>query len=118
MVLGQMTLWFFVWGVLVVTLKFSRAPHPEWLAPGVFGVDLLACLVGLRERCCRPAFEKSAPVTPTSMPAAAKAKTAAPVAAVAVAPEPAPEKMASTESAIDALRKARERAQRRTDQEP
>jgi hypothetical protein len=44
-------------------------------------------------------------------------KTDVPVAAAPAEPKPAPEKPASAESAIDALRKARERAQRRTDKE-
>jgi len=53
----------------------------------------------------------------TSAPAAGKSKTAVSVAAARAEPKPAPGKPASAESAIDALRKARERAQRRTDKE-
>ncbi len=56
----------------------------------------------------KPARRTSAPVA---------AKTTAPVSAAPAETQPAPEKPASTESAIDALRKARERAQRRTDKE-
>jgi hypothetical protein len=57
------------------------------------------------------------PAHKTISPAAAKTKTASPVPAAPVEPKPAPDKPASTESAIDALRKARERAQRRTDKD-
>ncbi|HEY5042391.1 MAG TPA: VWA domain-containing protein [Verrucomicrobiae bacterium] len=53
----------------------------------------------------------------TTAPIVARTKTAKPVTAAPAEPKPAPEKPASTESAIDALRKARERAQRRTDKE-
>lgn len=57
-VVQQMTLWFFVWGVFVLAMKFARAPHTEWLGLGVFGFAPIALLVGLRERRRRPAFEK------------------------------------------------------------
>jgi Mg-chelatase subunit ChlD len=57
------------------------------------------------------------PARRATAPAAAKDKTAEPVSAAPAAPKPVPEKPASTVSAIDALRKARERAQRRTDKE-
>jgi len=56
------------------------------------------------------------PARTTAMPAAAKAKAAAPAAASAtVETKPVAEKPASADSAIDAMRKARERAQRRTE---
>jgi hypothetical protein len=57
------------------------------------------------------------PVRPATMPVAVKTKTDAPVSIPVAKTKPAPEKPASTESAIDTLRKARERAQRRTDKE-
>ncbi len=57
------------------------------------------------------------PVPTTAASAVAKTKTAAPVSAAVVEPKPAPQNVASTESAIDALRKARERARNRTDKE-
>jgi Mg-chelatase subunit ChlD len=57
------------------------------------------------------------PARTTISPAIAKTKTAAPVSTTPAEAKPAPEKPASTESAIDALRKARERAQRRTDKD-
>ena len=47
----------------------------------------------------------------------AKTKPAAPVSTAPAETKPAPEKPASMESAIDALRKARERAHKRTDKE-
>ena len=45
----------------------------------------------------------------------AKTKPAAPVSTAPAETKPAPEKPANTESNIDALRKARERAHKRTD---
>jgi hypothetical protein len=57
------------------------------------------------------------PVPSPSAPVIAKAAPAAPVAATRPEPKPVPAKPASTESAIDALRKARERARSRTDKE-
>ncbi len=57
------------------------------------------------------------PARKTSAPVVSPAKSAAPVATVPAAPKPAPEKMASADSAIDALRKARERAHKRTDKD-
>ncbi len=57
-VVQQMTLWFFVWGVFVLAMKFTRAPHSEWLAFGLFGFVPIAVIVALRERRRRPAFEK------------------------------------------------------------
>jgi hypothetical protein len=57
------------------------------------------------------------PARSATAPAAVKIKTAAPITTTTAEPKPAPEKSASTESAIDALRKARERAQRRTEKD-
>ena len=54
----QMTLWFFVWGVCVLALKFSGVRHTEWFALGVFGFVPITLVVGLRERRRRPAFAK------------------------------------------------------------
>ncbi|HTB83431.1 MAG TPA: VWA domain-containing protein [Candidatus Sulfotelmatobacter sp.] len=53
----------------------------------------------------------------TSTVSAAIAKKVETPAAAPAAPKPAPEKPASSESTIDAMRKARERAQRRTDKD-
>ncbi len=53
----------------------------------------------------------------TTTPVVEKTKPTAQVPVASAEPKPAPEKTASTESAIDALRQARERAQRRTDKE-
>jgi hypothetical protein len=55
------------------------------------------------------------PARTATAPAAAKSVTIAPVPVTTVETKATPEKPASTESAIDALRKARDRAQRRTD---
>jgi hypothetical protein len=57
-VVQQMTLWFFVWGVFVLAMKFARAPHTEWLGLGVFGFLPIAAAVAFREKRRRPAFEK------------------------------------------------------------
>jgi hypothetical protein len=57
------------------------------------------------------------PARTAARPAVAKKESVAPVATAPAAPKPAPAKPASTESAIDALRKARERAKSRTDKE-
>jgi Mg-chelatase subunit ChlD len=57
------------------------------------------------------------PARRSTAAAAARIKTAEPVSSAPAVPKPAPDNSASTESAIDALRKARERAQRRTDKE-
>jgi hypothetical protein len=57
------------------------------------------------------------PASSATAPAIAKIKIAATIATATAEPKPAPDKPASTESAIDALRKARERAQRRTDKD-
>jgi Mg-chelatase subunit ChlD len=58
----------------------------------------------------KPARTKAAPI-------AAGIKSAAPVSAAPAEPKPAPEKPAGAESTFDALRKARERAHRRTDKD-
>jgi len=55
------------------------------------------------------------PVQTTTAPASAKMKSPAPASATPAETKPALEKPAGPESAFDALRKARERAQRRTD---
>jgi hypothetical protein len=57
------------------------------------------------------------PVRTATAPAAATTKTTAPVSAMPAETKPTLEKPASTESTLDALRKARERAHRRTDKD-
>jgi len=52
------TLWFFIWGVLVLALKFSGMLQTEWLTLGLLGFLPLVLLAGLRERRRRPVFEK------------------------------------------------------------
>ncbi len=54
----MMTLWFFVWGVVVLALKMAGVQPTEWLTLGIFGFAPLAVLAGLRARRRRPAFEK------------------------------------------------------------
>jgi hypothetical protein len=55
-VVQMATVWFFVWGVFVLTMRISRVPHTEWLALGVFGFVPITILAVLRERCRQPAF--------------------------------------------------------------
>jgi hypothetical protein len=52
------TLWFLLWGVLVLALKFSGLLHTEWLTLGLLGFVPLVLVAGLRERRRRPGFEK------------------------------------------------------------
>lgn len=54
----MMTLWFFVWGVLVLALKIIRVQHAEWLTLGVFGFVPLVLLAGLRARRRQPVFDQ------------------------------------------------------------
>jgi hypothetical protein len=58
MAVQQMTVWFFVWGVVVLALKILRMPHTEWLALGIFGFVPLVLFGGSRERRRQPAFER------------------------------------------------------------
>jgi Mg-chelatase subunit ChlD len=91
-------------GILPVSSKEKNVGVEE---PETHGQDARATMPWLVRKPARTA----------AAPAAAKVKTPAPVAAARAEPKSAPEKPASAESAIDALRKARERAQRRTDKE-
>ena len=52
------TVWFFVWGVFVLAMRFSGAQNTEWLGLGVFGFAPIAALVVVKERRRQPAFEK------------------------------------------------------------
>jgi len=52
------TLWFFVWGVVVLVLRICRIAPVEWLALGMFGFAPLALLMALRERQRQPAFTR------------------------------------------------------------
>ena len=54
----MMTLWFFVWGVIVLALKISGLQHVEWTTLGIFGFVPIVILAGLRERQRQPVFEK------------------------------------------------------------
>jgi Mg-chelatase subunit ChlD len=91
-------------GILPVSSKEKNVGVEE---PETHGQDARATMPWLVRKPARTA----------AAPAAAKVKTPAPVAAARAEPKSAPEKPASAESAIDALRRARERAQRRTDKE-
>ena len=50
------TLWFFIWGVVVLMVRISGAQHTEWLALGLLGFVPLAIVAGARERSRQPAF--------------------------------------------------------------
>jgi len=52
-----MTVWFFLWGVVVLALKFLRVPDTEWALLGLFGFAPLVLLAGFREYRRRPPFE-------------------------------------------------------------
>ena len=55
-VVRMATLWLFIWGVIVLALRFSGVRHAEFLALGVFGFVPLAIFSALRERQRLPAF--------------------------------------------------------------
>ena len=44
------TLWFFIWGVVVLTARISGVQQTEWLALGMLGFVPLAMAAGLRAR--------------------------------------------------------------------
>ena len=52
------TLWFFIWGVVVLMVRISGAQQTEWLAFGILGLVPLAMVAGARERSRQPAFAK------------------------------------------------------------
>jgi len=54
----MMTLWFFIWGVFVLAMKFAGMQFTDWLAPGIFGFVPIALLAGIRAYRRQPAFEK------------------------------------------------------------
>jgi hypothetical protein len=53
----SMTVWFFLWGVVVLALKILQVRPIEWLLLGIFGFVPLVILAGLRERRRQPRFE-------------------------------------------------------------
>jgi hypothetical protein len=53
-----MTLWFFVWGVVVLAGRISGVLRNEWLALGLFGVFPLMALAAWRAHQQRPEFVK------------------------------------------------------------
>jgi hypothetical protein len=52
------TLWFFIWGVVILMARISGVQQTEWLALGMLGFVPLAMAAGLRERSRQPAFDK------------------------------------------------------------
>ncbi|HKI70603.1 MAG TPA: hypothetical protein VKA67_13525, partial [Verrucomicrobiae bacterium] len=52
------TIWFFVWGVVVLAVRISGVQHTEWLKLGVLGFVPLAIIAGARALARQPAFTK------------------------------------------------------------
>lgn len=52
------TLWFFVWGVVVLAVRFSGALEDSWLVYGLLGFLPLALIAALREWRRQPAFTR------------------------------------------------------------
>jgi hypothetical protein len=52
------TVWFFVWGVVVLVVRISGAHQTEWLAFGVLGFAPLAIIAGARALSRQPAFAR------------------------------------------------------------
>ncbi len=57
-VVRMATLWFFVWGVIVLALRISQVKQAEWLALGIFGFVPIAMLAVGRERRRQPSLAK------------------------------------------------------------
>jgi hypothetical protein len=53
-----MTLWFFVWGVIVLAVRIGGATQTEWLGLGLFGIVPLFIVAFLRARRQKPEFTK------------------------------------------------------------
>ncbi|HUC85740.1 MAG TPA: hypothetical protein VL970_11155 [Candidatus Acidoferrales bacterium] len=53
----MMTVWFFVWGVVMLAMKILRIEQTEWLILGIFGFAPLILWAGARERRRQPRFE-------------------------------------------------------------
>src|SRR5882757_5472400 len=53
-----MTLWFFVWGVVVLAVRIAGVTQTEWLGLGLFGIVPLFILAVLRARRQKPEFTK------------------------------------------------------------
>src|SRR5476651_1678287 len=52
------TLWFFVWGVVVLALRIFGAQNTFWLALGLFGFVPLVLISAIRVRRLKPEFAK------------------------------------------------------------
>jgi len=52
------TIWFFVWGVVVLAVRIAGAQQTEWLALGTLGFVPLAIIAGARALSRQPAFTK------------------------------------------------------------
>ena len=52
------TLWFFIWGVVVLTARISGVQQTDWLALGILGFVPLAVAAGWRARSRQPVFDK------------------------------------------------------------
>jgi hypothetical protein len=54
----MMTLWFFIWGIVVLAMKISGVGHTEWFPLGIFGFAPLVLFAGLYDRRRQPGFDK------------------------------------------------------------
>jgi len=52
------TVWFFIWGVVVLAVRISGAHQTEWLAFGILGFVPLAVIAGARALFRQPAFTR------------------------------------------------------------
>ena len=52
------TLWFFIWGVIILAVRIAGTPQTEWLAFGILGFVPLVMVAGIRQRSRQPAFDK------------------------------------------------------------
>ena len=54
----MVTLWFFIWGVAVLALRFLGTQNTSWLALGLLGIIPLAFVAAIRSRRLKPGFDK------------------------------------------------------------
>lgn len=52
------TIWFFVWGVVVLAVRISGAQHTDWLVFGILGFVPFAVFAGARALSRQPSFTK------------------------------------------------------------
>jgi Mg-chelatase subunit ChlD len=114
--------WLLVAGAILFLLEILER-RTGWVSR-LFGRKIAAAQIPAEDSDAEIPQKENKPIFPwlvrkplQKTTAVAQTKSAAPVSIAPAKPKPVPEKPAGTESAIDALRKARERAQRRTDKD-